>query len=441
MSVSVYTDSYPYESSWNITDFSGQLILESDEFSLPDTVYRESKCISTTECYTFTIFDTYGDGLINNGTYSVRFDGGSELSPMVPFTFKQTVLVGSCSNVTLSPTSTPTAPTPSPTPQLEPCIPSQKRISVSVYTDSYPDENHWEIKTISGVLKLSSQIFTESYSQYTDSICLWKKQCLVFTIYDDFGDGLTSEKGYSVKWDGEELNPINRPFQYEQSLYIGGTYCEPYTLWPTMAPTATNWPTFDFNSLTFAPTVQPKECENDLLSRVDVIVVTDLYPNETSWQIEDSSGNIVLESEPYLLQDYRYMESACLPKSDCYIFTIYDTYGDGISSLVEGGLKLKWDGQEIRQANEFWTYEQQLPFGDANNCDSCLPGQKLLTLELNTDSYGGETYWDLKKTNNNGKFRDYLWGGYEIEDFYLDNRNYVESYCVPQKHCYRFIMR
>jgi len=67
--------------------------------------------------------------------------------------------------------------------------------------------------------------------------------------------------------------------------------------------------------------------------------------------------------------------------------------------------------------------------------------KKLFTLELHTDNYGGETYWDLKKTNTKGKFRDYLWGGYTVADFYLDNKKYVEKYCVPQKHCYRFIMR
>ena len=414
LSVNVKTDSFPYETSWYITSFDGQqLILQSDEFVLPGTIYRKSKCISRTECYIFTILDTYGDGILYDGIYSVRFDGSSELNPMVPFSFEQIFLIGDCQSYTLPPTPNPTPQlesTHAPTPQLEPCHISQKRVSVSVYTDTYPEENHWEIRTVSGVLKLGSQPFTEPDSRYTKSICLRKKQCLVFTIYDDFGDGLTSEKGYSVKWDDEELNPIDQPFEFEQSLYIGGAYwCESYTLWPTEAPTKSHWPTF--RPLTYSPTSVPEPCVGDLFSRITVIVVTDQFPNETSWEIEDSYGNILLESEPYLISDYRYVKSACLPKLDCYVFTIYDEYGDGILSMVEGGVSLTWGGEEIRQSNDLWEYEQQISFGDKKDCDICLPGQKLFTLELYTDSYGGETFWDLKRTNNKGKFRDFLWGG------------------------------
>ncbi len=64
-------------------------------------------------------------------------------------------------------------------------------------------------------------------------------------------------------------------------------------------------------------------------NRLTVSVVTDNYPDETSWQITDSSGNVVANGGPFSSAGDTLNELICLPDG-CYTFTILDSYGDGI---------------------------------------------------------------------------------------------------------------
>ena len=74
---------------------------------------------------------------------------------------------------------------------------------------------------------------------------------------------------------------------------------------------------------------------------VTISIDFDLYPLETTWTLNDEAGNVVLDGGPYAF--YSSLEasmsvSACLPEG-CYSFTIYDSYGDGIS---HGRCAVQW---------------------------------------------------------------------------------------------------
>jgi len=64
-------------------------------------------------------------------------------------------------------------------------------------------------------------------------------------------------------------------------------------------------------------------------NRVRVNILTDNYPEETSWEISDSSGNIVASGGPFTAAATTDTTLVCL-RDGCYTFTIYDSYGDGI---------------------------------------------------------------------------------------------------------------
>tara|TARA_R100000655_G_scaffold7883_5_gene21015 strand:+ start:27436 stop:29460 length:2025 start_codon:yes stop_codon:yes gene_type:complete len=70
-----------------------------------------------------------------------------------------------------------------------------------------------------------------------------------------------------------------------------------------------------------------------------IVINLDQYQSETSWTIEDTSGNVVANGGNYGGQpDYAsVLEQRCLPEGDL-IFTIYDSYGDGLNGAIWGGL-------------------------------------------------------------------------------------------------------
>ena len=70
-----------------------------------------------------------------------------------------------------------------------------------------------------------------------------------------------------------------------------------------------------------------------------IVIKLDQYQSETSWIIEDSSGNIVANGGNYGGQpDYAsVLEQRCLPEGDL-TFTIFDSYGDGLNGALWGGL-------------------------------------------------------------------------------------------------------
>ncbi|MFT5956414.1 MAG: lysyl endopeptidase [Flavobacteriales bacterium] len=62
---------------------------------------------------------------------------------------------------------------------------------------------------------------------------------------------------------------------------------------------------------------------------VDLSLLTDNYPGETTWVITDSFGAAVFSGGPYASAQTTYTFSGCLPEG-CYTFTVLDSFGDGM---------------------------------------------------------------------------------------------------------------
>ena len=75
-SVIIAPDAWPYEMSWDLTNGSGDILLEADVADANDTLY--TFCVDTADwedCMVFTMNDTYGDGLVGDAYYQVLLDG------------------------------------------------------------------------------------------------------------------------------------------------------------------------------------------------------------------------------------------------------------------------------------------------------------------------------------------------------------------------------
>jgi hypothetical protein len=108
------------------------------------------------------------------------------------------------------------------------CLPGYSEIIVQIIPDSWPWETTWNITDNGGNI-LASGAFDG------DTICVPTGSCVVFNIYDSFGDGIYSPGGYWVYVDGT-LVASGNSFGYGASQPIScppGMYCSsPLTLTP-----------------------------------------------------------------------------------------------------------------------------------------------------------------------------------------------------------------
>merc|ERR1711902_371601 len=82
-------------------------------------------------------------------------------------------------------------------------------------------------------------------------------------------------------------------------------------------------------------------------------LTTDNYPDETAWDIKNSSGDEKYNGSGYSDKNKLHTINMCL-ETDEYTFYITDAYGDGICcSYGTGGYKIKVDGEEVVSGGEF----------------------------------------------------------------------------------------
>ncbi|MCB0805218.1 MAG: T9SS type A sorting domain-containing protein [Bacteroidales bacterium] len=80
-------------------------------------------------------------------------------------------------------------------------------------------------------------------------------------------------------------------------------------------------------------------------SPVSLVLKLDNHPEETSWEVKDSQGNVLYEGGDYTTAGQILVEQFQVEDEDCYTFYIYDEGGDG---LTEGGsYKLGYSGNII----------------------------------------------------------------------------------------------
>lgn len=74
ITVDILTDDYGYETYWGLFNTAGDLVYIDGIYDNA-TLYSINVCAVSTECYTFAIFDDYGDGIAAPGYYEVSYNG------------------------------------------------------------------------------------------------------------------------------------------------------------------------------------------------------------------------------------------------------------------------------------------------------------------------------------------------------------------------------
>ncbi|CAB9505936.1 Extracellular metalloprotease [Seminavis robusta] len=211
----LFSDFYGYENTWQVQDTCNGVIMLSGgndpEFD-SNTEYFAAGCLDSSRQYTFTIFDSFGDGMCCDygfGYWEVYYEGESVGDGDI-FESEDTADFGApfCPS---SPTTPP--PTPAPTLPIFPaCAPGSDQFVLDLVTDHYGIETTWKLeRTDSGEVVLDSggTIGGEgpyaSNSQFFVDTCLEDRYEYTFTIYDYFGEGICCQEGtgsYTVYLNG-----------------------------------------------------------------------------------------------------------------------------------------------------------------------------------------------------------------------------------------------
>ena len=90
-------------------------------------------------------------------------------------------------------------------------------------------------------------------------------------------------------------------------------------------------------------------------------VFTDENPSETSWTLaRGTPDNVIITSDAYNEANFKYTFGSCAA-IDCYIFTIFDSSGDGLSG--SSGYQIFGNGNLIVEGSFDNGFEESVSIG------------------------------------------------------------------------------
>jgi len=266
-------------------------------------------------------------------------------------------------------------------------------INIMITLDNYPEETSWDLKDSGGTVVASGGTYGSNPdgSLVIEQVCNLATSCFEFTIYDSYGDGIccgygngsyivTNSAGITIAMGGEfasseitafcldcsenggdtdgdgfcddvdcDINDPNIGSYDIGSNCDDGDICTIDDVWVTACDCAGTY--IDTDGDTVCDTEDncpdgddtidsdgdgiPDDCDAcDLpgnISNFHLEIDFDGFPYETSWDIVDGAGNVLVSSPPYDSYTNDDIISVDICVSDgCFVFNIYDSGGDGL---------------------------------------------------------------------------------------------------------------
>merc|ERR1711971_117802 len=206
-------------------------------------------------------------------------------------------------------------------------------------TDNYPGETAWNIKNNSGDEKYNGSGYSDANTLHSINMCLASDE-YTFTITDAYGDGICcsyGNGGYKITVDVTEV--VN-------GGDFGNSETETFTV---NNPTPTNPPVAPPTvPPTTAPVAQPSGCVTFYIN-----LNTDEHGYETSFTLINGNTAVTRLAGGGYPSSKSFDEVTCLDNGR-YIFTISDSYGDGMCcGSGQGGYKITLGGEVLKEGGEF----------------------------------------------------------------------------------------
>ncbi len=148
----------------------------------------------------------------------------------------------------------------------------------------------------------------------------------------------------------------------------------------------------DNNDITWTLAAQPEG------AGVFLNLLTDNFPQETSWELFDDNENVIATGGPYAEEQSLIVSAFCLDQDACYTFVIYDAFGDGMSAQgVQGDYAI------VSVEGAILATLSRPNFGDRDANEFCLTGQCLIELSVGFTPASGESEndgWALGEVSN-----------------------------------------
>ena len=457
-----------------------------------ETLYTETASIPSIGSYTFAILDDAGDGIccvFGEGTWTVAIPGA--VPYLGNPNFGAQAMHSFVLPVAASAPATPPLPSPPPSPAPLPASPAAPgaTLVVGITTDRYPSETSWFLMdVVSQEVILAGGPYTQSEQTITQVVTGVPDGMYRFAILDSAGDGLCCNYGqgnYSL-FDQRSGNVISSGSAFAE--IADTTFTLPYTAneAPPRAPppspsnpppvpsppsppppnSCQNWCSrleSDWSvkcawtscrgcepCLTPPPPTSPGGAAAPLNPPpcprppppprpppspfppgplLEVIILTDDYPAETSWELE-RDGIVIATGGPYTAKKTEHKTPVSLTNG-AYTFSIYDSFSDGICCTYGPGSysarlassEVVFEGAQFgAKAVHYFAFplssnpppapyvtfppSQPPPAAPASppppSYDTAappLPPIPAVVLTLTTDKYPSETSWSLEDGN------------------------------------------
>jgi len=79
------TDDHPEETTWEIFNSQGEVVVSGGPYANSGTIYQETMEVADLDCYTFKIYDAGGDGLTIPGFYALYYGSNSYITTGTEF--------------------------------------------------------------------------------------------------------------------------------------------------------------------------------------------------------------------------------------------------------------------------------------------------------------------------------------------------------------------
>ena len=530
VTLAIDLDNWGDETTWDITDGSGAVIWSGGPYA-GETDFTETTCMED-GCYTLTMYDAFGDGICcywGSGDYELSSGGvvlasGGEFGDSEstvfclgdgPFGCMDAAACNydadavtddfgcdySCTGCMDAAACNYDADA---TIDDGDCIYPDADglcacLELTLITDDWAAETTWALTDANDSTIWSGGPYND-FDTVNVEFCPGAG-CYDFTIYDAFGDGICCLYGtgsYTLVAGNDTLAAGGEFGSEETTILCFGDFtagctesgacnfdaeadlndgsCD-YSCTGCTNDLACNYDpdaTLDDGSCIF---VDPGE----VCACLEITILTDNYPGETTWELTDMDGTSIWSGGPYENQAETIIANFC-PGAGCYTFSIYDSFGDGICcNYGTGDFSLvSIDGDTLAAGGSFGAsdvtvfclgdglvgctdsaacnFDAEATMDD-NSCDysctgctdpeacnydadatiddgSCIypdPGLdcNCTVLTILTDNYPGEITWAV--TDFNG---DVVWSGGPYSNA---NSSYVESGCLDNG-CYTLTM-
>jgi len=312
-----------------------------------------------------------------------------------------------CTISTPSPTTSPapmveatnlptTSPTDTPSPTVT-CV----DVHLELQTDEWPGDISWDLYNANSgevIWSRDSYPSTPMNKLYNEYNCV-ERQCLKFTMYDSWGDGLLSGNGYfKFSYDGEVKFEDNGTENYEEKISEEFGSCDQPTLLPVSSPTSN-----PIDIATSTPTISPTTSPTDSLTTSPTHSPT-TSPSDSSISNPTDSPTSSPTDRPN-------------------------------SSPTDRPTSIQTDSPTSTPTDSQLISPSQPP----TMISSCGPGQSLLKIELQADQNSKQqNQYTLHKRNNSNKFKNKL---LNVKKNKISNGDlHVTKQCIDIGECYRFTL-